>query len=178
MRIFQLVYTCVRSIPHDRQPTARIGRSGAAATTACAASGMRPWVRGDCRLSTTVRSGHLIHMRAGVIAASLWSLATLNLPQSPAGVISDERWTMVDAADDLSWAVFQYSGAASVVGQSYTGASPHSDYTQRLCRCRSMTIDEDAVVTSRTATRDLPYCDRCAALLGRRALAGGRSLWS
>ena len=28
----------------------------------------------------------------------------------------------MDAADDLSWAVFHYSGAASVVGQSYLGA--------------------------------------------------------
>jgi len=27
----------------------------------------------------------------------------------------------VDAADDLSWAVLHYSGAAAVVGQSYLG---------------------------------------------------------
>ena len=38
------------------------------------------------------------------------------------GVISKEHWTTVDAADDLSWAVFHYSGAAAVVGQSYLGA--------------------------------------------------------
>ena len=143
---------------------------------------MRPWVRGDCRLSTTVRSDHLnhyepyaLHAMIGVMTALFRSQATLNLPSSPAGVISDERWTMVDAADDLSWAVFQYSGAASVVGQSYTGA-PHSDYTQLLCRCRSMTIDLNPVVASRTDTQDRPYCDRCAALLGRRAVAGRRSL--
>ena len=39
-------------------------------------------------------------------------------------VLSREHWTTVDAADDLSWAVFHYSGSgcASVVGQSYLGA--------------------------------------------------------
>lgn len=37
-------------------------------------------------------------------------------------MISKEHWTTVAAADDLSWAVFHYSGAASVVGQSYLGA--------------------------------------------------------
>ncbi len=46
-----------------------------------------------------------------------WQLSTLDN-----GVISNERWTLVDAADDLSWVVFHYSGAASVVGQSYVGA--------------------------------------------------------
>jgi len=29
---------------------------------------------------------------------------------------------ILDVKDDLSWALFFYSGAASVVGQSYTGA--------------------------------------------------------
>uniref|UniRef100_A0A7S2NHL1 Uncharacterized protein n=1 Tax=Haptolina brevifila TaxID=156173 RepID=A0A7S2NHL1_9EUKA len=46
-----------------------------------------------------------------------WTLTTLDN-----GVISKEHWTTVDAADDLSWAVFHYSGAAAVVGQSYLGA--------------------------------------------------------
>ena len=46
-----------------------------------------------------------------------WTLSTLDN-----GVISKEHWTTVDAADDLSWAIFHYSGAASVVGQSYLGA--------------------------------------------------------
>ena len=46
-----------------------------------------------------------------------WTLSTLDN-----GVISKEHWTTVDAADDLSWAVFHYSGAAAVVGQSYLGA--------------------------------------------------------
>jgi len=45
-----------------------------------------------------------------------WTLSTLDN-----GVISKEHWTTVDAADDLSWAVFHYSGAAAVVGQSYLG---------------------------------------------------------
>jgi len=50
-------------------------------------------------------------------SAGAWTLTTLDN-----GVISKEHWTTVDAADDLSWAVFHYSGCASVVGQSYLGA--------------------------------------------------------
>lgn len=38
------------------------------------------------------------------------------------GVVSNEFWTVVDVADDLSWGLFHYHGAARVAGQSYTGA--------------------------------------------------------
>ncbi|KAJ7297031.1 hypothetical protein O6H91_15G056100 [Diphasiastrum complanatum] len=38
------------------------------------------------------------------------------------GVVSKEFWRIVDVTDDLSWGLFYYSGAAEVVGQSYTGA--------------------------------------------------------
>ncbi|CAN0454515.1 unnamed protein product [Discosporangium mesarthrocarpum] len=37
----------------------------------------------------------------------------------------------MDVADDLSWGVFYYAGAASAAGQSYTGAllvSPGGDW--------------------------------------------------
>ncbi|KAI3692618.1 hypothetical protein L6452_32438 [Arctium lappa] len=47
------------------------------------------------------------------------------------GVVSNENWTIVDVADDLSWGLFHYSGAARVAGQSYTGAvlvSPNGEY--------------------------------------------------
>ena len=37
------------------------------------------------------------------------------------GVISKEYWRVVHAAEDLSWALFYYAGAASVVGQAYRG---------------------------------------------------------
>jgi len=37
------------------------------------------------------------------------------------GVISNEFWTIGGVADDLSWIVFHYSGAASKVGQRYIG---------------------------------------------------------
>ena len=37
------------------------------------------------------------------------------------GVTSNEFWTIVDAADDLSWVVFHYAGAAGAVGQRYLG---------------------------------------------------------
>ncbi|KAI7748305.1 hypothetical protein M8C21_012112 [Ambrosia artemisiifolia] len=38
------------------------------------------------------------------------------------GVVSNEYWTIVDVCEDFSWALFHYSGAARVAGQSYTGA--------------------------------------------------------
>ena len=50
--------------------------------------------------------------RGGV--PGLWTLTTLDN-----GIVSEEHWTTVDAADDLSWAVFHYSGAARKAGQSY-----------------------------------------------------------
>ena len=53
--------------------------------------------------------------RGGV--PGLWTLTTLDN-----GIVSEEHWTTVDAADDLSWAVFHYSGAARKAGQSYQGA--------------------------------------------------------
>ena len=38
------------------------------------------------------------------------------------GVTSSEFWRIADCADDLSWALFYYAGAASVVGLTYRGA--------------------------------------------------------
>ena len=38
------------------------------------------------------------------------------------GVTSNEYWRIVDVREDLSWAVFYYTGAASAAGQSYSGA--------------------------------------------------------
>ncbi|KAL3807684.1 hypothetical protein ACHAXA_007330 [Cyclostephanos tholiformis] len=37
------------------------------------------------------------------------------------GVTSDEFWTILGAADDLTWVVFHYAGAAAAVGQRYIG---------------------------------------------------------
>ena len=37
------------------------------------------------------------------------------------GVTSDEFWTLVDVADDLSYVIFHYAGAARAVGQRYLG---------------------------------------------------------
>jgi hypothetical protein len=37
------------------------------------------------------------------------------------GVTSDEFWTVVDVADDLSYVIFHYAGAARAVGQRYLG---------------------------------------------------------
>ena len=38
------------------------------------------------------------------------------------GVASNEYWRILDCSEDLSWAVFYYSGAAKTAGTSYTGA--------------------------------------------------------
>jgi VDE lipocalin domain len=38
------------------------------------------------------------------------------------GVVSKEFWTIVDVAEDLSWGLFHYNGAASAAGLSYSGA--------------------------------------------------------
>ena len=38
------------------------------------------------------------------------------------GVTSSEYWAVIDVADDLSWGLFAYSGAASAAGQAYSGA--------------------------------------------------------
>jgi len=46
-----------------------------------------------------------------------WTLNTLDN-----GMVSEEKWTAVDAADDLSWCILHYSGAARRAGQSYVGA--------------------------------------------------------
>jgi len=37
------------------------------------------------------------------------------------GITSNEFWTIAGVADDLSWVVFHYAGAASAVGQRYLG---------------------------------------------------------
>jgi len=37
------------------------------------------------------------------------------------GVTSNEFWTIAGVADDLSWILFHYAGAASAVGQRYLG---------------------------------------------------------
>ena len=37
------------------------------------------------------------------------------------GVTSNEFWTIGGVADDLSWIVFHYAGAATAVGQRYLG---------------------------------------------------------
>jgi hypothetical protein len=46
---------------------------------------------------------------------------TFRFSVSDNGVTSDEFWTIVAAADDLSWIVFHYAGAAKTVGLRYLG---------------------------------------------------------
>eukprot|EP00180_Rhodochaete_pulchella_P000988 Plantae.Rhodophyta-Rhodochaete_pulchella.ctg18163.p2 GENE.Plantae.Rhodophyta-Rhodochaete_pulchella.ctg18163~~Plantae.Rhodophyta-Rhodochaete_pulchella.ctg18163.p2 ORF type:complete len:131 (+),score=13.33 Plantae.Rhodophyta-Rhodochaete_pulchella.ctg18163:423-815(+) len=47
------------------------------------------------------------------------------------GVVSKEHWRILDAADDLSFALFYYAGAASTAGITYRGAilaTPHGTW--------------------------------------------------
>ena len=55
------------------------------------------------------------------VAASPHPSSLIPHPSSLAYPSHTSHRTTVDAADDLSWAVFHYSGAAAVVGQSYLG---------------------------------------------------------
>ncbi|KAM5577535.1 hypothetical protein ABKV19_008064 [Rosa sericea] len=62
------------------------------------------------------------------------------------GVVSNESWTIVDVADDLSWGLFYYRGAARVAGQSYTGAvlvSPDGAYPNDVHRSRLVSALEN-----------------------------------
>lgn len=63
------------------------------------------------------------------------------------GVVSNEFWTIVDVADDLSWGLFHYSGAARVAGQCYTGAvlvSPDGAYPNDVDRSRLVSALENS----------------------------------
>lgn len=57
-----------------------------------------------------------------VRAAGDGSVAVYNLSVLDSGVVSSERWRIVDAPDDLSYALFCYVGAAAASGQAYVGA--------------------------------------------------------
>jgi hypothetical protein len=56
------------------------------------------------------------------------------------GITSNEFWTIVGVADDLSWVIFHYAGAASAVGQRYLGGLlctpdgklPHPDELDKI----------------------------------------------
>ena len=56
------------------------------------------------------------------------------------GVTSSEFWRIVDCADNLSWALFYYAGAASVVGLTYRGAVLVSRFTQAIPSCMNIGI--------------------------------------
>jgi hypothetical protein len=47
------------------------------------------------------------------------------------GVTSLEFWRIVDVAEDLSWAVFYYSGAASAAGQVRPQPKAHTSSIAR-----------------------------------------------
>jgi len=60
-----------------------------------------------------------------LILFPLPSLLLFSSPQKQVldnGVTSSEFWRIIDAAEDMSWVLFYYSGAAAAAGQSYTGA--------------------------------------------------------
>lgn len=60
------------------------------------------------------------------------------------GVASNEYWRILDCADDLSWAIFYYSGAASAAGTSYSGAllvTPDGQWPEEL-RCDGLSPED------------------------------------
>jgi hypothetical protein len=68
---------------------------------------------------------------------------TFHLSVLDNGVTSNEFWTIVGCADDLSWIVFHYAGAASAVGQRYLGgllctadgSLPNEDILPEIWKC-------------------------------------------
>ncbi|KAI3996221.1 hypothetical protein MKX01_026689 [Papaver californicum] len=79
----------------------------------------------------TLEKGNLVWRRRRYRVKRAKIPGTFNFTVLDNGVVSNEFWTIVDVADDLSWGLFHYSGAARVAGQSYTGAvlvSPDGEY--------------------------------------------------
>ncbi|KAI3863321.1 hypothetical protein MKW92_038994 [Papaver armeniacum] len=79
----------------------------------------------------TLEEGNLVWRRRRYRVKRAKVPGTFNFSVLDNGVVSNEFWTVVDVADDLSWGLFHYSGAARVAGQSYTGAvlvSPDGEY--------------------------------------------------
>ena len=73
---------------------------------------------------------HVIYVRATkdqtavliqLMLIHLFLPMTFRLSTLDKGVTSDELWTIVGVADDLSWIVFHYAGAAKAVGLQYLG---------------------------------------------------------
>lgn len=76
-------------------------------------------LRSVCVTHTFSRSSCLIQRHYKVRPAS--EPGTFRLSVLDNGVTSNEFWTILGVADDLSWIVFHYAGAASAVGQRYLG---------------------------------------------------------
>lgn len=77
------------------------------------------------------------------------------------GVVSNEFWTIVDVADDFSWGLFHYHGAARVAGQSYTGAvlvSPDGSYPNEDPQRLSSAFDRCGIKEWELFTVDNSQC--------------------
>eukprot|EP00897_Mesotaenium_endlicherianum_P002607 jgi/Mesen1/2374/ME000156S01523 len=75
----------------------------------------------DCR-TVKALDGRTVWRRRHYRVRRADTPGTFNLSVLDNGVISAEFWRIVDAAADLSWAFFHYSGTAAAAGQSYMGA--------------------------------------------------------
>lgn len=79
------------------------------------------------------------------------------------GVISNEFWTIVDVANDLSWGLFHYHGAAKAAGQSYTGAvlvSPDGAYPNERERTKIVAALEKCEIKE----WELFFVDNCSCI--------------
>ncbi|CAG9460564.1 unnamed protein product [Pedinophyceae sp. YPF-701] len=88
------------------------------------------------------------------------------------GVTSNEYWRIIDAADDLSFAVFYYSGAASAAGISYQGsvvATRDGTWPGKEGRDRiDAALRAAGIEPWELSTVDNSSCTGCAELLASR----------
>jgi len=84
-----------------------------------AATGTGMWYDPVFRVETL--DGRQVWCKRHYKVRELKEPGTFRLTVLDNGVASDERWTIMGAAADLSWVVFHYAGAARAVGQRYLG---------------------------------------------------------
>ena len=83
------------------------------------------------------------------------------------GISLREFWRIVDCAEDLSWAVVHYAGAARSVGQSYTGSlllSPDGTVPPKAPKERIRKAFEKA--PGKGEVRIWRFCKDCVSLFG------------
>jgi len=76
----------------------------------------------DPVFQVTTMAGEVVWRRRHYRVKQLETPGSFTFSVLDNGVTSLEYWRIVDVAEDFSWGVFYYSGAASAAGQKYSGA--------------------------------------------------------